>query len=319
MKAAKNSRKNGHSKKGLSPSGASPRNYGLPLPGVNDEEFGGSLIVIEGMDGSGRSTQISLLTEWLESEGFAVETMGLRRSGLVAKDIDALLAENTITRMTLTLMYATDFYDQLEHRIIPALRSDFVVLADRYFYTLIARAVARGIERDYLNGLYEMAVRPDLTFWLNVRPEVAFEREFRKSHAISYWESGRDLSLSDDLFQSFILYQAKIKNEFESLSERHGFLALDGEASVVSVNTDLRKRIAAHLGHSTHALPAIRCAGPPVALRLRKPIQLAAIDAGSNAFRLMIARIRSTDDWEIVESRARAGAPRPFRIYFRGI
>jgi dTMP kinase len=195
VKSTKAGRKDGNSKKGHSPTGASPRNYGLPLPGVNDEEFGGSLIVIEGMDGSGRSTQISLLTEWLESEGFAVETMGLRRSGLVAKDIDALLAENTITRMTLTLMYATDFYDQLEHRIIPALRSDFVVLADRYFYTLIARAVARGIERDYLNGLYEMAVRPDLTFWLNVRPEVAFEREFRKSHAISYWESGRDLSL----------------------------------------------------------------------------------------------------------------------------
>lgn len=238
-------------------SGSVPRNYGLPLPGVNDEDFGGSLIVIEGMDGSGRSTQISLLTEWLECEGFAVETMGLRRSGLVAKDIDALLAENTITRMTLTLMYATDFYDQLEHRIIPALRSDFVVLADRYFYTLIARAAARGIERDYLHGLYEMAVRPDLTFWLNVRPEIAFEREFRKSHAISYWESGRDLSLSDDLFQSFILYQAKIKKEFEALSERHGFLELDGEASVVSVNNDLRKRIAAHLGiQHTHYRPS---------------------------------------------------------------
>jgi dTMP kinase len=102
-----------------------------------------------------------------------------------------------------------------------------------------------------------MAVRPDLTFWLNVRPEVAFEREFRKSHAISYWESGRDLSLSDDLFQSFILYQAKIKNEFESLSERHGFLALDGEASVVSVNNELRKRIASHLGiQRTHYRPS---------------------------------------------------------------
>ena len=257
MTAAKSSRKDDGGKKGASATGATPRNYGLPLPGVPDEEFGGSLIVIEGMDGSGRSTQISLLTEWLESEGFAVETMGLRRSGLVAKDIDALLAENTITRMTLTLMYATDFYDQLEHRIIPALRSDFVVLADRYFYTLIARAAARGIERDYLHGLYEMAVRPDLTFWLNVRPEIAFEREFRKSHAISYWESGRDLSLSDDLFQSFILYQAKIKNEFASLSERHGFLSLDGEASVISVNTELRKRIAAHLGiQHTHYRPS---------------------------------------------------------------
>ena len=257
MKTTGKSRKGNHEEPDLAHSGATPRNYGLPLPGVQDEEFGGSLIVIEGMDGSGRSTQIALLTEWLESEGFAVETMGLRRSGLVAKDIDALLAENTITRMTLTLMYATDFYDQLEHRIIPALRSDFVVLADRYFYTLIARAAARGIQRDYLNGLYEMALRPDLTFWLNVRPEAAFEREFRKSHTISYWESGRDLSLSDDLFQSFIMYQAKIRKEFEMLSEQHGFLAMDGEASVAAVNTELRKRIASHLGITrTHYRPS---------------------------------------------------------------
>ncbi len=256
MTAAKSGRK----KKGANPgpaAGASSRSYGLQLPGLQGEEFGGSLIVIEGMDGSGRSTQITLLTEWLESEGFAVETMGLRRSGLVAKDIDALLAENIITKMTLTLMYATDFYDQLEHRIIPALRSDFVVLADRYFYTLIARAATRGIERDYLHGLYEMALRPDLTFWLNVRPEVAFEREFRKSQRISYWESGRDLSLSDDLYQSFIMYQAKIRKEFEALSERHGFVALDGEASTSAVNTELRKRIAAHLGiQRTHYRPS---------------------------------------------------------------
>jgi len=213
-----------------------PRNYGLSLPGISYKDFGGSLIVIEGMDGSGRSTQISLLTEWLESEGFAVQTMGLRRSGLVAKDIDALLAENAITRMTLTLMYATDFYDQLEHRIIPALRSDFVVLADRYFFSLIARAAVRGIQRDYLQGLYEMALRPDLTFWLTVRPQIAFEREFRKSQTISYWESGRDMSLSNDLFQSFILYQAQVRKEFEYLAKQHGFLAVNGEASVPKVN-----------------------------------------------------------------------------------
>ena len=257
MSAAKNSRKKDRAGLGVAPAGSSSRNYGLPLPGLSGEEFGGSLIVIEGMDGSGRSTQISLLTEWLESEGFAVETMGLRRSWLVAKDIDALLAENTITRMTLTLMYATDFYDQLEHRIIPALRSDFVVLADRYFYTLIARAAVRGIERDYLHGLYEMALRPDLTFWLNVRPEAAFEREFRKSHAISYWESGRDLSLSDDLYKSVIMYQAKIKKEFEALAERQGFVSMDGEASVSAVNAELRKRIAAHLGiQRTHYRPS---------------------------------------------------------------
>lgn len=237
---------------------AKMRTYGLPLPGMKeDESLGGTLIVLEGTDGSGRSTQISLLTEWLESEGFAVQTMGLRRSGLVAQDIDALLAENTITRMTLTLMYATDFFDQLEHRIIPALRSDFVVLADRYFYTLIARAAARGIQRDYLQGLYEMALRPDLTFWLNVGPQAAFEREFKKSHTISYWESGRDMSLSNDLFQSFIKYQAKMKKEFELLAERHNFVALDGEASVSTVNRELRRRIAALLGiQRTHYKPS---------------------------------------------------------------
>ena len=263
MRAAKNPPKtdgaNGRPQKKKKTAAAElpSRFYGTPLPGVKPEELSGTLIVIEGTDGSGRSTQISLLTEWLESEGFAVQTMGLRRSYLVGEDIDGLLAENAVTRMTLSLMYSTDFFDQLERRILPALRSGLIVLADRYIFTLIARSAVRGIGRDYLHGIYETALRPDLTFWLNVRPEVAFEREFRKSHAISYWESGRDLSLSDDLFQSFILYQAKIKKEFETLSGRHGFIALDGEESVVTVNNELRKRIAAHLGiQHTHYRPS---------------------------------------------------------------
>ncbi|MGA9883411.1 MAG: dTMP kinase [Candidatus Acidiferrales bacterium] len=233
------------------------RFYGTPLPGVNPEELSGSLIVVEGTDGSGRSTQIALLTEWLESEGFAVETMGLRRSFLVGDDIDALLAENAITRMTLALMYSTDFFDQLERRILPALRSGLIVLADRYIFTLIARAAVRGIGRDYLHGIYEIALRPDLTFWLDVRPEVAFDREFKKSQTISYWESGRDMSLSNDLFQSFIRYQSMIKREFEYLSKRHGFLEMDGESSVSEVNRELRKKIASHLGiRGTHYQPS---------------------------------------------------------------
>ncbi len=233
------------------------RFYGLPIPGYKDEEVGGSLIVLEGTDGSGRSTQITLLTEWLESQGFAVQTMGLRRSYLVAEDIDDLLANNAVTRMTLALMYATDFYDQLEHRILPALRSGMVVLADRYIYTLIARGVVRGIDREYMHGLYQMALRPHLTFWLNVRPEVAFEREFRKSHAISYWESGRDMSLSSDLFRSFIRYQSMVKKEFETLGRRHTFVPVDGGRSVPEVNQEVRERIAAHLGiRSTRYRPS---------------------------------------------------------------
>jgi dTMP kinase len=238
-------------------SAVASRFYGTPMPGVSPEELSGSLIVIEGTDGSGRSTQISLLTEWLESEGFAVQTMGLRRSFLVGEDIDALLAENAVTRMTLALMYGTDFFDQLERRILPALRSGLVVLADRYIFTLIARSAVRGIGRDYLHGLYEMALRPDLTFWLDVKPEVAFDREFKKSHSISYWESGRDLSLSNDLFQSFIRYQSMVRKEFEYLSKRHEFVVIDGERSVAEVNGSLRKRIAQQLGiRGTHYRPS---------------------------------------------------------------
>jgi dTMP kinase len=247
--AGSNGRPGKRAKKGKNGSAnGSSRFYGMPLPGVRTEDLSGSLIVVEGTDGSGRSTQISLLTEWLEGEGFAVETMGLRRSFLVGEDIDGLLAENAVTRTTLALMYSTDFFDQLERRILPALRSGLIVLADRYIFTLIARAAVRGIGRDYLHGIYDIALRPDLTFWLNVRPEVAFDREFKKSQTISYWESGRDMSLSNDLFQSFIRYQSMIKREFEYLSKRHGFIELDGEANVTKVNGLLRKRIASQLG-----------------------------------------------------------------------
>ena len=222
--------------------------YGEALVGFDPSEITGNLIVIEGMDGSGRSTQIALLQEWLESEGFAVQTSGLRRSNLVGRDIDELLAKNAVTRLTLALMYATDFFDQVEHRILPALRSGTMVLADRFIFTLVARGVVRGINRDYLNGLYAMALRPHLTFWLNVRPETAFAREFKKAQAISYWEAGRDMSLSHDLYWSFIRYQTMIKREFELMAKRHSFIELDGEASVSAVNRQLRQRIGEQLG-----------------------------------------------------------------------
>lgn len=228
--------------------GAGQHFFGETLVGFDPSEITGSLVVIEGMDGSGRSTQIALLQEWLESEGFAVQTSGLRRSNLVGKDIDELLAKNAVTRLTLSLMYGTDFFDQVEHRVLPALRSGTVVLADRYIFTLIARGVVRGINRDYLSGIYAMALRPHLTFWLNVRPETAFSREFKKAQAISYWEAGRDMSLSHDLYWSFIRYQTMIQREFELLAKRNGFIELDGEASVPAVNKQLRLKIGEHLG-----------------------------------------------------------------------
>jgi dTMP kinase len=215
---------------------------------VDPQDLTGSLVVVEGPDGSGRTTQIKLLTEWLEWNGFAVQTMGLRRSYLLAQDIDEVLEQNVVRPMTLALLYATDFYDQLENRILPALRSGLVVLADRYIFTLLARAAVRGIDRKYLDNLYELAVEPDLNFRLGVTPQVSFERIFRESQTISYWEAGADLNLSNNLYDSFVEYQQMMHQEFESLSQRWPFRDIDGETSVRTINGRLREQIGAHLG-----------------------------------------------------------------------
>jgi dTMP kinase len=217
------------------------------LPGLDPIEMIGKLIVIEGPDGSGRSTQIMLLQEWLESAGFAVQTIGLRRSNLLARDIDGVLSKNVAGRLTIALLYATDFFDQLQNVMAPALRAGHVVLADRYTYSLIARSAVRGIDPGYLEGIYNLAIPPDLTFWLNVSPEEAFDREFKKSQAISYWESGRDLNLADDLYESFVLYQSLLRNEFDRLASRNGFIRIDGRRSIPKVNASLRRRIAKSL------------------------------------------------------------------------
>ncbi len=215
---------------------------------VDPEDLTGTLVVVEGPDGSGRSTQIKLLTEWLEWNGFAVQTMGLRRSYLLARDIDDVLAQNVVRRRTLALLYATDFYDQLENRILPALRAGLVVLADRYIFTLLARAAVRGIDRDYLENLYDLAMDPDLNFRLRVSPQVSFERIFHESQTISFWEAGGDLNLSENLYDSFVEYQEMMRREFDTLSETWPFRELDGEASVRKVNRQLREQIGAHLG-----------------------------------------------------------------------
>jgi dTMP kinase len=219
-----------------------------PPPGINARDLPGKLIVIEGPDGSGRSTQVALLSEWLECAGFGVATMGLRRSDLLRRNIDVALARNVVTRLTLALMYATDFYDQLERLLIPALRAGSLVLADRYFFSLMARASVRGIDQDYLERIYEHAVKPDLTFRFRVSPEVAFEREFRKSQVISYWESGRDLYLAEDLYESFIQYQHLMRDEFDRLAARYAFVTVDGEASIPKLNETLRRHIAELIG-----------------------------------------------------------------------
>lgn len=219
------------------------RFYGHGLPGVDPAGLGGRLIVVEGADGSGRSTQIAELVNWLEGSGHATKQVGLKRSTLVSEELEQAKRGNILSRTTLSLFYATDFADQLENVILPALKAGFLVLADRYIYTLMARDLARGMDRGWLRNLYGMAIVPDAVFYLKVSPENLVQRNFAKDFTLDYWESGMDLGLSRDMFDSFIEYQKRMIAQFEELQREFGFTIVNGDQPVNAVNAELRQGI----------------------------------------------------------------------------
>jgi len=223
------------------------RFYGHGIPGVDLEQLAGKLIVVEGADGSGRSTQIKMLVEWMEGTGHATVQVGLKRSTLVSEELVQAQQGNILSRTTLSLFYATDFADQLENIILPALKAGFVVLADRYIYTLMARDMVRGMDEAWLKNLYGVALEPDVVFYLNVLPEELVQRTFAKNAALDYWESGMDLGLSRDMFDSFMKYQIMMQQTFRHLQTTYGFTIVDGLRSADALNADLRKKIGAVL------------------------------------------------------------------------
>lgn len=217
--------------------------YGSGLPNVNINELTGKLIVIEGADGSGRSTQMDVITDFLEQRGFAVVNVGLRRSTLVSSELEKAKEGNVLGSQTLSLFYATDFADQLENRIVPALRAGYVVLADRYIYTLMARDRVRGMSEDWLESLYGIAIVPDKVFYLRSSPENLVERNFQKHGTLDYWESGMDLGLSQDLFESFLKYQRKIQLEFRKMQDQYNFKVINGNRSRRAVSKELQQEV----------------------------------------------------------------------------
>ena len=218
------------------------RFYGHGLPDVELNRLAGRLIVVEGADGSGRSTQIAMLMRWLEGCGHATVQVGLKRSTLVSEELDQAKKGNILSRSTLSLFYATDFADQLENSILPALKAGFIVLADRYIYTLMARDLVRGMDARWLENLYGIALVPDAVFYLKVSPEVLVQRNFAKDFALDYWESGMDLGLSRDMFDSFLKYQALMAKQFERLQATYGFSILDGDLSPEDINAELQQK-----------------------------------------------------------------------------
>ena len=219
------------------------RFFGHGIPRVKLDDLAGKLIVMEGADGSGRSTQIVRLVEWLETSGHATVQVGLKRSSLVSSELEKAQEGNILSRTTLSLFYATDFADQLENIILPALKAGFIVLADRYIYTLMARDMVRGMDEAWLKNIYGIALEPDAVFYLSLEPEELVQRNLSKSAALDYWESGMDLGLSRDMFDSFVKYQAAMQAAFRRLQKTYDFTIVDANRSVDSVTKQLRKEI----------------------------------------------------------------------------
>jgi dTMP kinase len=219
------------------------RCYGNPPPGVHVEELSGLLVVIEGPDSSGRSTQIRMLSSWLEQRGYAVVQTGLLRSPIVGPALEAAKQGNVLSPRTMSLFYATDFYDQLENTIIPALRAGYLVLADRYMYTLQARDLVRGANPEWVESLYSMAVVPDAVFFLMASSRNLVERTLTANQLLDYWESGMDIGISRNWYDSFIRYQRRLRVEFKKLQEKYGFEIVDANRSVGAIQKGLRTRV----------------------------------------------------------------------------
>ncbi len=232
-----------HSRTIVAPSLKPRRFYGHGIPGIDLNRLGGKLIVVEGPDGSGRSTQIIKLVEWLEQEGHMTVQVGLKRSTLVSEELEKAKQGNILSHTTLSLFYATDFADQLENIILPALKAGVMVLADRYIYTLMVRDIVRGMDEEWVKNVYGIALVPDVVFYLNVSPEELVQRTFSKNHALDYWESGMDLGLSRDMFDSFTKYQALVAKEYKRLQGTYGFTTIDGHRSPEEINAEIKKKM----------------------------------------------------------------------------
>src|SRR5580704_6564796 len=212
------------------------------LPGINPEELKGKLIVLEGTDGVGRSTHIGLLKQWLENQGHAVLDTGMTRSALAGEGLKSAKEGHTLGQMTMTLFYSTDFADRLENEMIPALRAGFIVLTDRYIFSLMARAIVRGADPEWMREVYEFALKPDITIYLRVNIEDLITRVIQQS-GFNYWESGMDLHLGDDMYDSFIEYQTRLLHEFDRMAEPNNFQVIEASASIDQVFESIKATI----------------------------------------------------------------------------
>ncbi len=205
--------------------------------------YDGLLIVIEGTDGSGKSTQVNKLSQYVKDKCFGVAVSEWKTSRLISGVINEAKEKNMLNTTTYSLLYAADYADRLENEIIPALKAGFVVLMDRYIFTAYVRDSVRGHDIDWVKNLYGYAPKPDLVFYLNVPPQDLIKRLIAKNGALDYFESGRDIGLSTDIYNSFEIYQKRCLDEYKKLIREYGFIELDGTKPVDVIHEEIKKSV----------------------------------------------------------------------------
>jgi len=228
--------------------GAKPGSYyGNAIPYLPIDGYPGKIIAVEGTDGVGRSTQITLLREWLEVQGYGVIETGWTRSELMQPTIELAKSSNTLNKLTFVLLYATDFADRLEKEIIPALKAGMIVLADRYTYTAFARDVARGVDRRWVRELYSFAVKPDLAVYFRVPIDTSVDRLMARRVKLKFYEAGMDMGWSSNALESFRIFQGKVLDEYDRLVDEFGLSVVNAVGSITDQQRVFRRLVTQQL------------------------------------------------------------------------
>jgi dTMP kinase len=225
----------------------------MPSPAFAANRYRGKLIVVEGIDGSGKSTQLSLLSQWLRSQGYAVAFSEWNSSPLVRETTKRGKKKEMFTPTTFSLIHSTDFADRLERYILPLMKAGAVVCADRYAYTAFARDVVRGVSRSWVRNLYRFAIRPNLAFYFQLPLEVALGRILGGRDAIKYYEAGMDLGLSRNVVESFRLFQGRILEEYDAMAAEMGFHVIDATGSIEQQQQQMREIVMREIGDALQA------------------------------------------------------------------
>lgn len=217
--------------------------YSDALPGIDTRDLQGKLIAIEGLDSVGRSTQVQLLRGWLEARGYAVASTGMARSALTKDGIRRAKSGHTLGPLTMALFYMADFADRLENLVIPALRAGFVVLTDRYLFSVVARAAARHQNTEWLERVAGFALVPHATFYLRAPVKEVLARVVRSQQQFDYWESGMDVPYGQNLHESFVRYQARLAEILDGMVDHYGFTVVDATSPPDEIFSKLKTKI----------------------------------------------------------------------------